>query len=384
MRGHIRKRYKDSWSVVIHMGKDPNTGKPKYKWFTVKGSEDDAEKFLTEKLRQLDTNMYTDPGKMTVAEYLRKWVKNYCEPNLAKSTLIRNRGIVENHLIPALGRYQLAKLKPLHIQEYYTHALKYGRIDGKGEALSPTTVLYHHRVLHEALKHAVQWQLLTMNPSDAVKPPKKNKPQAKTLDKQEVDILLNEAKGGPLYIPVLIAIHTGMRRGEIIALEWKDVDLKAGIIHVKKSIHWDAETKKHITKRTKNEKNRRVDIIMPVVDELKRWKKEQKNNRKACGTGCEINDYICTHPDGRMISLDYCTKAFIRLARSCRFDISFHDLRHTHATLMMQMGVPAKVVAERLGHTDIKITIDTYSHVSAGVQRDAVMKWENLFKKSND
>ncbi len=403
MRGHIVERYPGSFSVVIYLGRDPDTDIPKYKWYTVKGDRSDAEKFLTKTLHQLDTNTYADPGKLTMAEYLRRWYRDYCELNLAHSSLVRTKSIIENHLIPYLGKHLIGKLQPLHIQEYYSWALKNGRIDNKAKVeddekvpdttLSPTTVLYHHRVLHEALKHAVEWQIIIRNPADAVRPPRKSKPQLVTLDKPEVDVLLSEARGTELYIPILLAIHTGMRRGEILALQWKDIDFNTDTIMVRQALEWMSATKEHRIKRTKSEKNRRVDVARVAMAELESWKKEQKQlrvvaekeNKKRQKEGksikpVEINDYVCTWPNGHLVSLDYCTKEFIRLARRCRLGgVTFHGLRHTHATLMLQLNIHPKIVAERLGHADMKMFMEVYSHVMPSMQREAAQKWDDLF-----
>jgi len=311
-------------------------------------------------------------------------------------------------LIPHLGHHLLGKLQPLHIQEHYAWALKNGRADNKGnskkkrkeednkeidKSLSPTTVLYHHRVLHEALKHAVEWQIIIRNPAESVRPPRKAKPQHKTLDKPEIEVLLAEARGTELYIPILLAIHTGMRRGEIMALQWKDIDFRTDSIQVRQALEWAPKEKVHKLKRTKNEKNRRVDVAFTAMEELAAWKKEQKQlrvatekeNKKRQKEGravvpVEINDFVCTWSDGRVVSLDRCTKEFIRLAQRCRLGgITFHSLRHTHATLMLQLGIHPKIVSERLGHSDIKITLDTYSHVIPSMQREAAQKWNGYF-----
>lgn len=392
-------------SVVVYLGKNPDTKKKDYKWYTVKGSEDDAEKFLTATLRKVDTNTYADPGKLTVAEYLRKWLANYCEENLAQNTYARYKGIVENHLIPGLGRIPLAKLQPLHILDFYRESKKEGRIEKKktekkskkeevkNKELSAATVIYHHRVLHEALRHAVEWRILDNNPADAVKPPKAVKKQRKALDEKSLDILLQEARDKLIYVPVMIAAYTGMRRGEIIGLNWKDVDLKAGIIYVRQSIEWDRQEKVHKIKPTKNEESRRIDIPGKLVKALTWHKEDQKAKRKASQKAkkkadsvkgetpvYEINDCVCTMPNGKMMTLDYLTKAFGRLVKKCHFDITFHDLRHTHATILAEMGVPIRAVAERLGNDPV-VAMGTYSHVSPGMQRDIVIKLEKLFDK---
>src|SRR5262245_50389749 len=164
MTGHIRRAGKNSWSVILYLGREAQ-GRPRYKWHTVRGTKKDAERELARLLNAFNTGDYVAPSKMTVAEYLERWLRDHAEHKVAGRTFQRYGEIVRKHLIPALGRYQLSKLQPLHIQECYTEGLKSGRRDGEG-GLSPTTVLQHHRVLREALKHAVRWQLLSRNPAD--------------------------------------------------------------------------------------------------------------------------------------------------------------------------------------------------------------------------
>jgi integrase len=144
------------------------------------------------------------------------------KPSLACKTHERYSEIVNRHLIPALGRVLLAKLQPMHIQSYYSQALVSGRLDLKG-GLSAQTVLHHHRVLHSALQQAVKWQLLLRNTADAVEPPKPEQKEMRALDEEKSAWLFNAAAGTRLYVPILIAVTTGMRRGEILALRWRDI-----------------------------------------------------------------------------------------------------------------------------------------------------------------
>lgn len=376
MRGHIRQRTNETWAVVIYTGTDAD-GKPKQKWHSVKGSREDAERRLTEILRQMDTYTYMDPGKITLAEYLRRWESDYCEQNLAQNTLARYKGIIKNHLIPNLGHHPLAKLQPLHIQGYYTDALKSGRADGKGDKLSPASVRYHHAVLREALNHAVEWQLVFRNVCDAVRPPKLTKTEMVTLARADIDALLAAAEGTSIYIPVAIATYTGMRRGEVLALHWKDIDLKAGIVTVRRAVEWNRGSKQHEFKPVKNEKPRRIDITKKLMEILKGWKAEQARRKLALGKDYYKSDLVCTQPDGTMVSLDHTTKAFGRLARKCRLDITFHGLRHSHATMLIEAGIPSKLVAERLGH-DVSVTDKVYAHVTPGMRRELVERLEDL------
>ena len=375
-RGHIRQRSKNSWAIILYTGTDAE-GKSKPKWYSVKGTREDAERRLTEILRQMDTYTYLDPGKITLADYLRRWESDYCEPNLSQNTLARYKGIIKNHLIPNLGHHPLAKLQPLHVQGYYTEALKSGRADGKGDKLSPASVRYHHAVLREALNHAVEWQLVFRNVCDAVKPPRLTRNERPVLNREDIDVLMLAAEGTSIYIPVAIALYTGMRRGEVLALHWKDVDLKAEEITIKQSVEWDRKLKRHKFKPVKNEKPRRIDITPRLIEILTVWKKEQKKKKLAFGEDYQKSDLVCTQDDGTLISLDHTTKAFGRLAKKCKLGITYHGIRHSHATLLIESGVPSKMVAERLGN-DVGIMEKTYAHVTPGMRRQMVTKLKEL------
>ena len=170
MKGHIRQRSKGSWTIVIDVGRDPESGKRLQHWYTVKGTKKDAEKRLTELLHSLNKGSYVKPTRLMVAEYLEQWLQGYVATNTAPRTRERYQHIVRIHLIPALGSLPLSSLQPQHIQRYYAAALDSGRRDGKG-GLSSRTVHHHHRVLYEALRHGVKHGIIVRNVAEAVDPP---------------------------------------------------------------------------------------------------------------------------------------------------------------------------------------------------------------------
>ena len=170
MRGHIIKRYEDSYSIVLNLGTDPATGKRKQQWITVKGTKKEAEKRLADMLHQLDTGTFMKPSKTTLAEYLERWLKDYAWPYLAPRTAEGYESIIRQHLIPKLGNITLTQLKPEHLQKYYSEMLRSGRCDSSC-GLSAQTVRHHHTALHKALQTAVEWGLLSRNAADAVRPP---------------------------------------------------------------------------------------------------------------------------------------------------------------------------------------------------------------------
>ena len=171
MRGHIVKRYKGSYTIVLNLGIDPATGKRKQQWVSVKGAKKEAEKRLADLLHQIDTGTFMKPGKTTFTEYLELWLKDYVWSNLAPRTAEGYESIIRQHLIPKLGNIRLTQLKPEHLQKYYSEQLSNGRWDHKG-GLGSRSVRHYHMTLHCALQNAVRWGLIHRNPVDAVDPPK--------------------------------------------------------------------------------------------------------------------------------------------------------------------------------------------------------------------
>jgi integrase len=380
MRGHIRRRGVRSWAVVIDLGRD-GSGRRKQKWHSVSGTRSDAEDALVRILRSLQTGEYVEPSKLTVKSYLEKWLADYAKPKTSGKTYERYAEIVDAHLVPTLGHHRLAKLQPLHIQTLYTNALKSGRRDGKG-GLSPRTVLHIHRVLHQALGQAVRWQLLVRNPTTAVEPPRPQNREMKVLSEANTARLLSLSEGTDIRIPVLLAVTAGMRRGEILALKWSDLDLQAGMVAVTKSLE---QTNEGLAlKSPKTAKGRRT-IPLPklALDGLKQHKVAQAEHRLRLGEVYNDLGLICPTADGSLREPDSFSQSFqIFLRKSGLPQVRFHDLRHTHATQLLRQGVHPKVVAERLGHSSITLTLDTYSHVVPGLQEAAARQLDRVLRKA--
>jgi len=231
MRGHIRQRSKGSWTVVVDVGRDPQTGKRRQHWQTIRGTKRDAERALCDILHRMENGAYVRPTRITVAEYLQQWLRSYVATNTAPRTRERYEEIVGLHLIPTLGAFPLLALQPQHIQKYYADALEFGRRDGKG-GLSAQTVHHHHRILHEALRYAVKHGILVRNPADAVDPPRPRNREMTVIGPADVRLLLDAAKQTPFYTAIFAALYTGLRRGELLGLRWCDVDLEMSTLSV--------------------------------------------------------------------------------------------------------------------------------------------------------
>ena len=374
MRGQIKRRSKISWTLILDLGRDPATGKRQQQWTTVRGTKRDAERKLAELQHQIDTGGFVKPSRLTLGEFLDQWLRDYAATNVRPRTFEGYNTVVRSQLVPKLGNIALGELRPAHLQAYYAKALTDGRVDGKPGGLSARSVLHHHRVLSEALSHAVKWGLVARNVAKAVDPPRPERIEMKALDADGVRKLLEAASGTPYHPMLHLAIYTGMRRSEILGLRWMDVDLSMATLSVVQVIHqlYNGEI---IFQEPKTSKSRRLlDLSPTAVLALRAHRERQEADRKMLGVPLADSDLVFSKSDGSPALPNALTKAFGKIARRAGLSaVRLHDLRHTHATLMLRQGVHPKVVQERLGHSSISITLDTYSHVTPGLQRAAAL-----------
>jgi integrase len=319
---------------------------------------------------------------------------------VSPKTIVRYQQIVRLHLSPALGGVLLPKLTSLHVQSYYAKALKSGRIQRKRATpkkkrrsrakpepqptgLSPMTVLHHHRVLSEALKQAVRWNLVIRNVCDAVQPPKPAREPMRTLDAKEVHGLLAKAEGTRLHLPILLAVHTGMRRGELLALRWRNIDLDAKTLSCIESLQWVNGAA--LFKGPKTQRGRRVVMLSETaVTALRRHHKDQTAARLLQGKNYRDQDLVFAGERGEPWNPESFASSWQRFIGKTDYKVRFHDLRHTCATLLLGQGVHPKVVSEMLGHSTVAITLDTYSHVLPSMQEDAVQRLEAALSVNPD
>jgi integrase len=380
MRGHIIKRGKNSYTIVLNTGKDPTTKKYKTQWFTIKGTKKEAEKRLSELLLQLDNGTMLRPSKTTLGEYLKNWLSDYAKPNLTPRSYERYESITRVHLIPGLGNIILTQLRPDHLQSIYTAKLNSG--------LSALTVRYLHTVLHKALQTAVKHGLTGRNIADAVDIPRTLRSDMKTWDEYEVNIFLDAAKGSPYYELFYLALFTGMRRGELLALRWQDIDFLFAQISVNRTLHRLQGGKygdgSYIFTQPKTERSRRTIALSPsVILMVKSYKERRTALFNKLGRSVKDEDLVFCSAEGQPMRPNTITRAWANLATQAGVKvIRLHDARHTHASLLLKQGVHPKIVQERLGHASIQITLDTYSHVAPGLQEAAANQFDKLISHS--
>ncbi len=388
-QGHIRPQGDGSWEIKFDLGRDPLSGRRITKYVTFHGTKRKAQEELTRLLGQRNDGSYVEPTKMTMAQYLHHWLDADIDRRVAARTAARYRGIVEKNIIPKLGHVPVRKLSAVHIEAFEAELQREGWVKPrakqkakKGEeapiqekrGLSSQTALHVHRVLSQALGHAVRLGVLFKNPARQVKPPRPPSREIKILDKGEITAMIAAAKGAGLYFPVLVAVTTGVRRGELLALRWSDIDLKAGSLTVNQSLE---RIKGRFEFKSPKTKTSRRTITLPAitVEALRERYKAQLEERLKLGLGRDPRALVFTRADGQPVDADTLSKAFRRLVASAKVTpITFHGLRHTHISHLLMEGVHVKIVSERAGHANVNTTLAVYAAYIPNMQTDAALR----------
>lgn len=394
MAGQIIKRGERKWLIRVFLGRDPVTKKRKDFNQVIEGTKRDAERALRQVLANIDAGRDYSSDRMTLGTYLRKWLDTAAKPSVAPQTLDsyrdtlnryvaqldpvpdeetpRGRGRRRSTAEPPLGHVRLDRLTPLHIQEVYTNL---------AERLSPRTVRYVHSILRSALEQAVKWGLLLHNPADRTERPKlRRKTQLAVLDQAQARLFLEHARGTRWGVLFEVALATGMRIEETLGLPWRCVDWERSTILVEQVLVRRRSGPWHLGP-PKTEKGRRS-IIVPeqAMQSLRAHRKAQIEERLKAGPAYQNHELVFADQVGRPLYAQAITRLHFHplLAAAGLPRIRLYDLRHTHATLLLLAGENAKVVAERLGHTGVRMTLDTYSHILPSMQAQASEKLRAL------
>jgi integrase len=369
MKGHIRQRSPGKWAIVLDV--ESANGKRKQRWFSFAGTKRQAQLECARLIGELQSGGTLTPTKTTVAGYLNAWLE-HIKASVSPRTHERYTEIVRKNIIPLIGGALLTKLQPVAISRAYAKALERGRCDGKG-ALSANTVLYMHRILRSSLKQAVRWQLINRDPTDAVRPPRIERPKREIYDLAQTAELLEGMRGTSMFIPTVLAVLCGLRRGEIAALRWCHLSLDAGRLSVLETVEQTGAGVRY--KEPKGRRTRAVALSQTVVKELRAHRLRQAQELLQLGVRQTEDCFVVAQYDGRPMQPRSLTHAWVRLlGRTGLPRLRLHDLRHAHATHMLASGVHPKIAQERLGHSTVAITLDLYSHVLPGMQEDAVAR----------
>jgi integrase len=359
-------RYMDRYTVQT-------AGGPKQKTIMGKKGEsrEDVAGRLADVLSDRNKGLVFDTENLTVGEYLDSWLGSSVQGSVRQSTYDRYEIAVRTHIKPALGRIKLSRLTPAHVAGLYQDRIASG--------CAPASVNKLHVTLHKALSQAVKWSMIPRNVCDVVNAPRPAQEEMQTLCAAEARRLLETAKedGDRLEALYVLAVHTGLRQGELLGLKWQDVDLEAAELRVRRTLTTSGG--RLLLGEPKTAKaRRRIRLTAASTDALHRHRKRQLEERMQRASIWQDNDLVFASENGTLINPTNLRKRSLAplLQRAGLPRIRFHDLRHTCATLLLGKGVHAKFVQELLGHANISITLDTYSHVLPGMGDHAARAME--------
>lgn len=361
---------------------DEETGRRRQKEEVAGTTERAARNLLKTRLSEIQRGTYTEPNKQTVGEFLDHWL-TAAAGRLGERTRYRYAEIIRLHIKPTFGAKNLQALRAVDIQGLYTRLLENGRADGRG-GLSAQSVLHVHRLLHEALDQAEKWDMIPRNPAKRVDPPTVRRRETKTWGKEEFTVVLGATEGEWLYIPLLLALGTGMRAGEILALQWGDIDLPRGVVTVQRSasVANNRADTPIVYKAPKTNRARSVTLPTSLTVALSEHLKKQSEYYVMLGKEHTPAALVVSEQDGTGVKTHILSKRFENLIRRIGLPrIRFHDLRHSHATALLSSGENIKTISERLGHANVTLTLNTYAHVTASMQCQAARTAETFLAR---
>lgn len=378
MRGTVIKRG-NKWSVVIDLGRDPVTGKRRRDWHSGYATKGEAEDARIEILSRLKTGTYVEPSKQTLEVFLTDVWLLARRKSVAPTTIANYTHQLHSYVIPHLGHRPLQAISPGELTAFYAGLLENGKRQGNG-GLSPTSVKNVHSVLRKALGDAVKWNLIARNPASNAEPPKATRSRMETWTADQVRLFLDAERDSREYALWTLAATTGMRRGEVLGLPWSAVDLDTGRLSVVQTLVLAGGVPTFRSEAKTASGRRPVELDQHTVRVLREHRRRQTEERLRAGTIWEDHGLVFARTDGTPVKPEWVSRVFKeRAGRAGLPPIRFHDLRHTWATLALSNNVHPKVVQERLGHSNISVTLDTYSHVVPAMDRDAAEQVAALF-----
>ncbi|NLD48475.1 MAG: site-specific integrase, partial [Clostridiaceae bacterium] len=367
--GSVSKRKDGRWEVEVPIGIDPETGKRK-RYRNYAKSSKEANALRLKVLQEIQQGIFVDSENITVGEWLDIWMQTYVKAKVTSNTYDNYSMIINRHIKPGIGDVLLRNLTTITVQKLYNDRMNAGRVDGKG-GLSVRSVEKIHTVLHKALSQAVTENRVHKNVSEGTELRAKKRKEIRVLSDEERIRFEKVLEGDRLGVALLLALYSGLRRGELLALTWNDIDIENETIRVNKSlirvvVNDESARSKLTIQEPKTEKsNRIIPISTGIMKEIKRFKIIQNEEKLKVGSSYEDNNLVFCTELGKPFEPRNLNRKFYRLIKKADIkNFNLHGLRHTYATMLLEQDIHPKVVQEALGHTKISTTLDIYSHVS--------------------
>jgi integrase len=379
MSGHIRQRGENTWELKFDLGTDPLTGRRRIRYSSFKGTKREAKIELARLISENANGTGIDPTRATVAEFLERWDRDWASSNVSAKTLERYRQLITNQICSRIGALPIQKVRPVHLQELYANLLRSGGIDSG--PLSALTVGHVHRLLGRALGHATTWGLIAHNPATVVRPPRVPESEVEIASDAEIKLALGRLRDRdrPLYTIAMLALATGMRRGELLALRWQNIE--DGRIRVERSLEQTRAGLKFKAPKTKRGR-RAVTIPASVAAELQAYKLAQQELWIALGLGrLSPDDLVFTMRDGSPRKPNALTNDWLRATMAVGRRINLHALRHTHVSNLIAAGVDILTISRRVGHASPAITLSVYGHLCPSSDDRAAQAIDAMFAR---
>ena len=377
--GHIRRRGEKSWELKFDTGIDAS-GKRQIRYHSFKGTKRQAQAELTRLIASTNTGTYVDPDSTTLGEFLTRWERDWAQGNVSAKTSERWRQLITFQVTPRIGQLPIQRVKAAHLQELYGALLKAGSADGK--PLAPRTVGHVHRMLRRAFGHAVTWGILATNPVAVVSAPRVPDSEIEIVSDAEIRRVLDHLRDRDhqLHTIAFLALGTGMRRGELLALRWRDIG--GDKIKVERSLEQTRAGLRFKSPKTKRSR-RSVSIPSEVSAELRAYKMAQLEYRLSIGAGrLSPEDLVFTRPDGSPYRPDDLTRTWLLATRAIGRPINLHALRHTHVSNLIAEGIDILTISRRVGHSNATTTLNVYGHLVADSDDRAAQAVSAMFARA--